>query len=237
MCLKQTAKPIGEITMTKPMPTKERIIDIAGDIFGREGFKAATIRKIAEASGANIAAVNYHFRDKDGLYRAVLEDIFSKVFQKYPAVPLAGKDAGPDERLYIFIHAMFCRFLGKEGWGGFSGRGKLIAREFLDPTPAFEDIVETYIRPQKNILAMILSDLSREKISPEKTFSCAVSIMGQCIYYAFAGPIVRRLSENFIPAEENIDYLSDHVFRFSLGGIQKIINDPGNSSTHEEKHS
>jgi TetR/AcrR family transcriptional regulator, regulator of cefoperazone and chloramphenicol sensitivity len=224
--------------MTKPMPTKERIIDIAGHIFGKEGFKATTIRKIAEASEANIAAVNYHFRDKEGLYRAVLEDIFSKVFLKYPSVPLPEKDASHEERLYIFIHAMFCRFLGKEGWGGFSGRGKLIAREFLDPTPAFEDIVETYIRPQKNILAKILADLSREKLTPEQMFSCAVSIMGQCVYYAFAGPIVRRLSENFMPAEENIEFLSDHVFLFSLGGIQKIINDPieNNSLTHEEKH-
>lgn len=233
----ETNDPIQrEKAMTKPMPTKERIIDIAGDIFGRDGFKAATIRKIAEAAEANIAAVNYHFRDKEGLYRAVLEDIFSKVFLKYPSVPLPEKEASPDERLYIFIHAMFCRFLGKEGWGGFSGRGKLIAREFLDPTPAFEDIVETYIRPQKNILAKILSDLSQEKMTPEKLFSCAVSIMGQCVYYAFAGPIVRRLSENFIPAEENIEFLSDHVFQFSLGGIQRIINTPGNGLTHEETH-
>nr|MDA8135855.1 TetR/AcrR family transcriptional regulator [Desulfobacteraceae bacterium] len=70
--------------MIKPLPTRERLIDIAGDIFGREGFKAATVRKIAEEANANIAAVNYHFRDKEGLYRAVLEDIFSKAFQRFP---------------------------------------------------------------------------------------------------------------------------------------------------------
>lgn len=210
---------------SKTLPTKERIIDIAGDIFGREGYKATTIRKIAEAADANIAAVNYHFRDKEGLYRSVLEDIFTKVFLKYPSVPLPGIQADPEERLYIFIHAMFCRFLGREGWDGFSGRGKLIAREFIDPTPAFEDIVETCIKPQKNILVQILSDLTQNRMPPEKLFPCAVSIMGQCVYYAFAGPIVRKLSENIIPDEAHIGFLSDHVFRFSLGGIQKIVSE------------
>ncbi len=219
--------------MTKPLPTKERIIDIAGDIFGREGYKAATIRKIAEAADANIAAVNYHFRDKEGLYRAVLEDIFSRGFQKFPSVPLPGEPAVPEERLYIFIHAMFYRFLSQEGWGGFSGRGKLIAKEFLDPTPAFEDIVETYIRPQKNILAAILSDLTEKKMPFEKIVPCAISIIGQCVYYAFAGPIIERIAGNFTPAEENLDLLIDHVFRFSLGGLQQINKDPVNKQWHD----
>ncbi len=224
--------------MTKPLPTKERLIDIAGNIFGREGFKATTIRKIAEAAEANIAAVNYHFRDKEGLYRAVLEDIFSKGFQRFPSVPLPGTSADPEKRLYVFIQAMFCRFLSREGWGGLSGRGKLIAREFLDPTPAFEDIVETYIRPQKNILAAIVSDVSGGKLDRDGILSCAVSIIGQCIYYAFAAPIIEKIAENFTPIEKNLDFLSDHVFRFSLGGIQSIINTPheNNRFTRQEVH-
>lgn len=212
--------------MTKALPTKERIVDIAGDIFGREGFKAATVRKIAEAANANIAAVNYHFRDKEGLYRAVLEDIFSKAFQKFPSVPLPGMATDPEKRLYVFIHAMFYRFLSQEGWGGLSGQGKLIAREFLDPTPAFDDIVETYIRPQKNILSAIVSDVSEGRLDRDGILSCAVSIIGQCIYYAFAAPIIQKIAENFTPIEKNLEFLSDHVFRFSLGGIQKIVNSP-----------
>ena len=224
--------------MTKTLPPKERIIDIAGDIFGREGFKATTIRKIAEAADANIASINYHFRDKDGLYRAVLEDIFSRGFQKYPSVPPLGKAADPEERLYIFIHDMFHRLLGRDGWGGFSGKGRLIAREFLDPTPAFEDIAETYIKPCKKILADILTDLSQGKMTPDKIIPCAISIIGQCVYCAFAGPIIQKITENFTPAEENLDLLSNHVFQFSLGGIQRIVNDPieSKSLTHQEKH-
>jgi len=209
--------------MIKPLPTRERLIDIAGDIFGREGFKAATVRKIAEEANANVAAVNYHFRDKEGLYRAVLEDIFSKAFQKFPSVPPQGTPADPEKRLFIFIRAMFYRFLSREGWGGLSGHGKLIAREFLNPTPAFDNIVETYIRPQKNILSAIVSDVSGGKLDQDAILSCAVSIIGQCIYYTFAAPIIEKIAENPVPIEKNLDFLSDHVFRFSLGGIQRIV--------------
>ena len=57
--------------------TPERILEAAGEIFGREGFKAATIRRIAETANANVASINYHFRDKEGLYAAVLEHLFN----------------------------------------------------------------------------------------------------------------------------------------------------------------
>ncbi len=217
--------------MKKPLPTRERIIDVAGDIFGKEGFKAATVRKIAKAAHANIASINYHFRDKQGLYRAVLEDIFSKGFQKFPSVPGPEEDYTPEKRLQKFIHSMVYRFLSDEGWQGISGRGKLIAREFLNPTPAFEDIVDTYISPQQDVLLSILLDLTDSRDigdRREKLLPCALSIIGQCIYYAFATPIIQRIAEKLTPTQGNLDRLADHVFRFSLGGIQQINKRPEN---------
>lgn len=221
--------------MTKPLPTKERIIDVAGAIFGKEGFKAATIRKIAKAAHANVAAVNYHFRDKEGLYRAVLEDIFSKGFQKFPSIRDTENLCEPDQKLRTFIQGMFYRFLSNQGWQGISGKGKLIAREFLDPTPAFEDIVEIYIKPHKDILVSIISELSEKKMSMEKALPCALSIIGQCIYYAFATPIIQRIAKDFMPTQENLDLLADHVFRFSLGGIQQINSDLANRQGDMQK--
>jgi hypothetical protein len=122
---------------------------------------------------------------------------------------------------------MFYRFLSNEGWQGVSGPGKLIAREFLDPTPAFEDIVETYIKPQKDLLVSIIMALSGNKAGiMDRVMPCALSIIGQCIYYAFAAPVIQRIAPQFMPIQENIERLADHVFKFSLGGIQAINNDP-----------
>ncbi|GAB1441101.1 hypothetical protein MASR2M36_38860 [Providencia sp.] len=60
----------------------------AADVYGEQGLDGATTRKIAQASGQNIAAISYYFGSKEGLYLAVaqlivknIKDSFDEVFQ------------------------------------------------------------------------------------------------------------------------------------------------------------
>lgn len=206
----------------KKVSTKKRIVRAAGDIFGKEGYKAATIRKIAKAAKVNVAAINYHFKGKEGLYRSVLEDIFTKGFDRFPSSLESEKESLPEKKLQTFIHSMFYRCMSDEGWQGISGQGKLIAREFFDPTPAFEDILEIYIKPQKDILVSIVRDISGPGMNENKAQACAVSIIGQCIYYAFASQIIEHIAQDMTPTQDNLSFLAENVFRFSLGGIKGI---------------
>ena len=50
--------------------TKDRLLEAAGEEFAEKGFECARIRAICERAQANIAAVNYHFGDKEQLYVA-----------------------------------------------------------------------------------------------------------------------------------------------------------------------
>lgn len=52
---------------------KQRIIDITSRILRNEGFKKATIRRIAKESNTNIASINYYFGSKEELIGAALE--------------------------------------------------------------------------------------------------------------------------------------------------------------------
>src|SRR5450631_2909703 len=54
-------------------PTRDKLLDVAGRIFADRGYRSATIREISIAAGANIAAVNYHFGDKLGLYTEAVQ--------------------------------------------------------------------------------------------------------------------------------------------------------------------
>ncbi len=49
---------------------QERLLEAALDIFGRDGYEAATTRAIAKKAGVNIAAIPYYYNGKEGLYRA-----------------------------------------------------------------------------------------------------------------------------------------------------------------------
>ena len=201
---------------------KERILDVAGEIFGEKGFKNATIRVIARAARVNIAAINYHFRDKESLYGAVLEEVFSQGFSRFPANMDLAPDADPQQRLRAFIRAMFYRLQSCEGWGGIAGRGRLIARELVDPSPAFEAILDRYIKPHRDLLLTIILDIMGTDPGPRKLMPCVLSIIGQCVYYAMASPVIRRISIDNAPTEENLDRLAEFVWLFSLGGIAKI---------------
>ena len=52
--------------------TRERLLAAATRLFAQHGFGGVSVRDIARAARANVAAVNYHFDGKLGLYRAVV---------------------------------------------------------------------------------------------------------------------------------------------------------------------
>ncbi len=56
----------------KDVETRTRVLTAAARLFAASGFKKVTVREICRAASANVAAVNYHFGDKLGLYREVL---------------------------------------------------------------------------------------------------------------------------------------------------------------------
>ena len=86
----QTAKLANELTRT-------RLIDAAGEMFAEFGFHHTTVRQICERAGANVAAVNYHFRDKTGLYTEVVRQ--SMRAAKLEAVRAAFDQNAPPEEI------------------------------------------------------------------------------------------------------------------------------------------
>jgi len=206
--------------------TRERILEAAADVFGRKGFKTATIRRIAGVAGANVAAVSYYFRDKQGLYAAVLEDLLSFGFARFPADEGSAPDDPPDVRLRAFVHSFCCRLLSSEGWGGYHGRARLMVKELADPSPALDAVLEHHVRPHKEMLVGIIMELLGPAADPRRAVACALSIVSQCLYYAYAEPAIVRIAPEHIPMEENIETLAEHVYRFSLGGIAMIRETP-----------
>ena len=53
--------------------TKEKLLDHAERLFAGKGIQATSIRDITQATGVDVALVNYHFGSKDGLVGQVLE--------------------------------------------------------------------------------------------------------------------------------------------------------------------
>jgi AcrR family transcriptional regulator len=195
--------------------TRDRIIEAAGEIFAERGFEATTVRDICQAAGANIAAVNYYFGDKQRLFvEAVLRAHRWRMQQA--ALPDWTTNTPPSKKLTDFI-ATFIRRVRtgpKDTW-----QNRLIMREMMRPDAACAEVVRDSIRPQFEILMGILRALLPEGTSVETLHLTAFSIVGQCLFYHFADPVVRHLVDDVEYGEFSIDKLASHIAQFSLAAL------------------
>jgi len=212
-----------KVSLNKNDDTKTRLIESAGEIFAQHGFRSATIREICRRAGTNVSSVNYHFRDKNGLYASVLESLHQSAVRKYPPDLGLKEGATAEEKLRAFIRSFLLRILD-EGFPAW--HGKLMALEISDPTGALDQLVQNSIRPMHEHLSGIVRtllqkyDLLDEKNS-NVSFLCAMSIVGQCLHHFTGRQIIAALCPKCFDSTD-IERIADHITRFSLGGIREL---------------
>jgi AcrR family transcriptional regulator len=196
--------------------TRDAIMEAAGKIFSEEGYSKATVRDICRQAGANIAAINYHFGDKKGLYLAVLKHYQEIAFQTYPPNLGIKETQKPEEKLKAFIRSFLMRIMdeGRPAWFG-----KLLAREFTQPTWAFDILVKETIRPSFQLLIDIVAAIMDKETKDRKVLLCSMSIVGQCLYFRHSHPVISRLFPREIFGSKQIDELTDHISHLSLHGL------------------
>src|SRR5437870_11516411 len=171
----------------KTLETRRRLLEAAGEVFAEHGFRDATIREICERAKANIAAVHYHFGDKEELYAAVFTYARSCAVAIFDGqVP---STASAEERLRVFVRAVLTRFFdeGRPAW-----LGKLVAQEMIDPTKVLDGLVSERIRPNHERLKTIARELLGAEVDDEVLRLCAFSVAAQCFFYFYYRPVVTR---------------------------------------------
>ena len=150
----------SEVIPTDPIQaaTRRELLDAAAEVFGEAGYRNATVREICRRAGANIAAINYHFGDKEKLYADVLRHAHSRALEKYPPLQGVTADAPPEQKLRAFIHSFLLRIFDDSPT---ACHGKLMSREMIEPTAALDSLVEEFIRPMAGQLNKIVADILR----------------------------------------------------------------------------
>jgi len=198
--------------------TRARIIQAAGEVFADHGFDGAKVRTITERAGVNVAAVNYHFRDKAELYKLVLVDACS-VKAIYRETLAKAADA-PEEQLRFLIRRFMGDLFDRPDW-----KRRLLAREMSMPTAALDNLVAQNIRPFRD---EFLRPVLRQLLGPEATESeirlTSGSIMGQCLYYLTSRPILERLVPDFKLGATEVIEIADHITNFTLGALQARLH-------------
>jgi len=124
--------------------TRQKLIEVAVEVFSDLGFEAASTRTIVERAHANLVSIPYYFGSKLGLYHAAAEYIGSNIAERFrPACERARQGLQQPGLTHTETLKMFTEFIvefahimlgadAPESWGQF------IYREQFDPSAAFE---------------------------------------------------------------------------------------------------
>jgi TetR/AcrR family transcriptional regulator len=72
----------GRKPQQRSQSTRDHLLEAAIEIFAERGFEGATTREIARRAGVALAALPYHFKTKDALWRAAADQIFARYHER-----------------------------------------------------------------------------------------------------------------------------------------------------------
>ena len=209
--------------------TRQRLLEAAGEEFAERGFRNATVRDICKRAGANVAAVNYHFGDKEKLYAAAVHyaHLCATRHDVVGAVA-AAREMPPEQRLHAFVRTFLTGILetGRPAW-----HAKLMAREIAEPSEVLNQIAQQTVRPRLAALAGIIRDVIGPDAPQQVVVNCARSVVGQILFYHFARPMLVRVFPDEPFDATRLDELAGHIAAFSLQGLRGIAPAPVRAAT------
>lgn len=86
--------------------TRQKLVDVARDLFARQGLDATTMNDIAQASQKGRRTLYTYFRNKEEIYDAVIESELEVLSERMDEV--AAMNAPPEEKLINMIYTHLC---------------------------------------------------------------------------------------------------------------------------------
>lgn len=203
----------------KPVATRRRLLEAASRIFANKGFRDTTIAEICSRAEANIAAVNYHFNDKETLYRESWRYAYRESVNKYNFDEAVHAEDSVQDWLRAFLKSIVVRILDPE-----CVEFDIIAHEMSNPTGLLEEILEEEINPHREIIKQFIRDVLGPDVSEQTVRFCHISIMGQCFHLLMHNRASDRIKKSKFECLrfDEVDAYLDHLVTFSLAGLAAV---------------
>jgi TetR/AcrR family transcriptional regulator, regulator of cefoperazone and chloramphenicol sensitivity len=199
-----------------PDSTRQKLIESAGKVFAEVGFNDATVREICSRAGANVAAVNYYFGDKLGLYTEVLT---SSMLAQQETTLIASRAYPSDPG--AALEALICEWFKTVHEGGRpSWFARILAHEMGQPTQALDRVAEAMAGNYLQLRTLV-GKLIRRGPNDLRTRLCVHSIVGQVLHYITGRPMLARLWPDLeLDNQRQRRAVVEHIVAFSLAGVE-----------------
>jgi AcrR family transcriptional regulator len=190
-------------------------------LFARRGYGGTSVRAITTAARCNLAAVNYHFGSKSGLYRWMFEGLLSRLRERRDqdlrrALDQLGADADLEAFLRTFTGSFLESYLDEEEGG--RRLMQLFSRELLDPRLPPNMLRQGLVRPVRDGLTRALR-LAGIDASSRAGRRCIESLLAQLMH------VVRMSQAPHVTGTDGredfaLREMVDHIARFSAAGLR-----------------
>ncbi len=198
--------------------TRQSIMKAAVQLFADKGYQGASVRDIVAKARVNQAAINYHFKGKDGLYLELLKTAFEKLTEQAGFDPEKLKSLSREEALHSFVQQQLRPLLFRDELSLYI---RMFAWESAHPSKVFLKFMAkntvSYLTAAVDIVQRFLpSDTDR------RVAMCgAIWLMGQCSTFVRNRELFAQEPFRLTPDSPFVDELTDLISRLALGGLRQ----------------
>jgi TetR/AcrR family transcriptional regulator len=178
-------------TRARPAETRAAILHAAMREFAEEGIAGARTDAIARAAGVNKALLYYYFQDKESLYGAVLDHVFSGLSKRI-AQALDGQHS-PSEAILAYVGAHFDYVSSSPLYP------RVVYREMMragrSGGPHLPRLIATYFRPTFGRLNGVLQQgIESGEFRPVDPMHFVLSMVAMIVFYFTSTPVIASVT-------------------------------------------
>jgi AcrR family transcriptional regulator len=195
--------------------TRQNIVKAATDLFAEKGFDGASVRAIVAKARVNQAAINYHFKGKDGLYLEVLKSAVEAFTRE------DGADKGAlsrEEALRSFVHQQLRPLLARDEMSRYI---RIFAWESVRPSKVLRQFMAASAAPYMTRALDLVRRFLPPHASDQDAMCGAIWLIGQCNVFVrnrehfTQPPFGLKLDDTFV------ERLTDLVTGLALRGLSR----------------
>ena len=205
--------------LTRPSEyTRQNILKAAIALFAERGYEGTSIRAIVAKARVNQAAINYHFKGKEGLYFEVLKVAFEGYLRLDNFDLKRLKDMPREEALRSFVHQQLRPLLARDQMSRYI---RIFAWENVRPSRVLTNFVSTGAMPFLDSATELVRHFLPGDTSDQDAMCAAVSLMGQCSVFVRNREQFTKPPFNLKIDEAFVARLTDFISDLALKGMAR----------------
>lgn len=189
--------------------TRQKLLEVARELFAHKGLEATTMNDIAAASGRGRRTLYTYFRSKEEIYYAVIEEELERLSEKMDEV--LSMSVEPEEKIFTLIYSHLS--IIKET----VARNGTLRAEFFRNIWMVEKVRKAFDEEEHRILTQVL----QEGVDKGRFRIDNVGLMSDIIHYS-----VKGLEVPYIYDRLGEGLTEDETYPIVKGIILRVLNMP-----------